>query len=336
MDDKRNWKRYIGACGYHATVGVFIKEDEDDWTARICSFVNEMFPDEEQLDPSEENETVKSYRETFKILQYHLADSACGNLSVFDLEIAFEYVIPTSDPDKPFVSAKRADAILFGADRSVVFEFKTGQSEQFVEANKYDGVGQVNDYMRGLNNWHRFADGATIRGAVVVSALNNEFASADFPPAGLKASAILSPDRVAEYILASFKVDSRPVDNPAGWLRSFGTTDSPGEAIAREVSDSAAANFRSMRTLDGKEKAEIRKRLARRLGLSSTVPLKPLVAKLTGEDWKLRDAVVQLLESLPQSQLEMLFEEWRDSGFENMKEEAVNIDDWLSSIIQVK
>ena len=312
MNPVKNWKRYIGSCGYHATVGDFLDEREDEWTDNLCSFVNEMFPEEEQLDPDDDSETVKSYRETFRILWDSLGNSACSNLSIFDLEIVFEYVIPISDPNASFVSAKRADVVLFCKGRSIVLEFKTGKSERFPDAKKYEAIGQVNDYMRGLRDWHHFADGDSIRGAVVLCILDNEYDTADYPPTGILPAAILSPDRVTDFISSCFPKNSRPVPNPDRWLRAFGTTESPGETIARDISSFAAANHRLMTVLNGDEKAAIRKRIANRLGLSSTAPLKPIVAKLTNGKWELRDAVVQLLENLSQSRLELLFTEWSD------------------------
>ena len=80
--------------------------------------------------------------------------------------------------------------------------------------------------------------------------------------------------------------------------------------IAATILLHAAVNYRRMPTLDDDEKAEVRRSIKRKLGLSSTMPLRPLVAKLTSGRWELRDAVVQMLDKLPPDRLKVLFD-WR-------------------------
>lgn len=311
---ERNWKRFVGVCAYHASVGTLIGEDETKWLKDLCTSVNEMFPEERQLSPEHWSRTVESWRGTFKTLVEDLGYLCYDYPEYWDLEVAFEYVIPTSDPAEDRVLARRADVVIFGRDRVAVLEFKTGKSRNRIEAKTAKAIEQVNHYLRGLNDWHRYATPDELRGCVVMFAENDLFEDADYPIEGFEPAAIVSKDCLGAFLMDCFQGHCAPVRNPGQWLRAFGTETNLFEEVFGEIVDCAAEHFDEMPELDGKEKADIRRRIARRLHLRNTLPLRALIAALTNGKWQLRDAVVQLLENLPQNRLETLFNGWREQS----------------------
>ncbi len=312
--EERDWAPFVGTCGLHVAVSDFLFGDQRTWLKSICSTVNDMFPDKKPLSPDGNDRTVRSYRATIAALVEALENIYLGMQDILDLEIALEYVIPAedSDPDDGNVFGLRADAVIFGKDRVAVLEFKTGLSTDRLAIHKAKAIGQVNDYLRGLNKWHRFASPSNLRGCVAMFALDDANELAEKPMNGFRPARIVSRDNLSVFLKECFRGHCTPVANPHQWLHSFVSMGMPHEDIFHEVADYAAEHFDEMAELDGNEKAAIRRRIARRLGLPSTKPLKPLVAALTNGRWQLRDAVVQQLEELPQDQLETLFFGWRD------------------------
>lgn len=309
----RNWKNHIGVCGYHASVDRFLEMDERDWLRGLCDFKNDMFPEEEYLRPDDQNETVDSYRLTFRILQEQLSKLVKVRPTIRNLEIAFEYVIPTSDPYESFVRARRADVVLFGRERTVVLEFKTGLSRDELEWLKAEAIRQTNDYLKGLHDWHLRLEKNGLRGAAVLYALDDFLESALYPPRWLvEPVKVLSEDRIPGFLSDCFSEHDRPVEDPSRWLVSFGTPEPEAVRLAREISAYCTKHLRDIPSLDNEAKAEARRSVKRKLGLTSTAPLKPLVEHLTDGRWELRDAVVQVLDNLPQDRLEVLFKGWQN------------------------
>ncbi len=219
----RNWKEHIGVCACHASVGRFLEMDEREWLRGLCKFKNDMFPEDVYLRPDDQNETVDSYRLTFRILQSQLSKLVEVQPTIRKLEIAFEYVIPTSDPDEPFVKARRADVVLFGRDRTVVFEFKTGLSRDELDWLKAEAIRQTHDYLKGLHDWHLQLERNGLRGAAVLYALDDYLEPAMYPPRWLvEPVKVLSEDRIPDFLSECFSGHDRPVRYPAYWLASFG------------------------------------------------------------------------------------------------------------------
>ena len=312
--EERDWAPFVGTCGLHVAVSDFLFGDQRTWLKSICSTVNDMFPDKKPLSPDGNDRTVRSYRATIAALVEALENIYLGMQDILDLEIALEYVIPAedSDPDDGNVFGLRADAVIFGKDRVAVLEFKTGLSTDRLAIHKAKAIGQVNDYLRGLNKWHRFASPSNLRGCVAMFALDDANELAEKPMNGFRPARIVSRENLSVFLKECFRGHCTPVANPHRWLHSFVSMGKPHEDIFNEVADYAAEHFDEMAELDGNEKAAIRRRIARRLGLPSPKQLKPLIAALTNGQWQLRDAVVQQLEDLPQDQLETLFFGWRD------------------------
>ena len=311
---ERNWKPFVGVCAYHATVGDFSCEDESKWLSAICSTINEMFPEERKLAPAQRNAAVQAFRRTFHMLVDVFIDICLVAPEFDNLEIAFEYVIPTSDPDEDHVSARRADVVVFGEERAAILELKTGFSKARLEAKKALAIRQVNGYLREMNNWHLYATPDELRGCVVMFAEKEVFEYADYPMDGFEPATIVSKDKLDHFLFDCFDGHCTPVRNPGRWLRAFVSETNPYEGVFGGIADYAAEHFDEMPELDGDEKAAIRRRIARRLGLRSPIRLRPLVAALTNGKWQLRDAVVQLLENLPQDRLETLFEGFQNHG----------------------
>ncbi len=314
--EERDWAPFVGMSGLHMTIGDFIGGYETEWLWSLCSTINDMFPDKRPLKPTDNNRTVRSYRDTISALVENLGNLCCSYPDFCNLEVALEYVIPGefSDPARG-ISGTRADAVVFGKDRVAVLEFKTGHSTEDMERQKAQAIGQVNGYLRGLHKWHRHAHPKNLRACVVMFALNDVYEKAEMPPkigVGFQTARIVSRNNLFEFLRDCFVGHFTPVANPHRWLHSFESMGTPHEDIFLEIADDAANHFEEMPELDGNEKAAIRRRIARRLGLSRTWPLKPLIVALTNGQWELRDAVVQLLEKLPQDQLEVLFEGWQN------------------------
>ncbi len=312
--EEQDWAPFVGTCGLHMTVGEFISGREERWLELVCTTVSEMFPNKKPLKSTDNNRTVRSYRETISALVKELGNVCCSYPEFCELEVALEYVIPgeRSDPDNGNIFGLRADAVIFSTDRVAILEFKTGKSVNMIGAQIAEAIGQVNDYMRGLNRWHRHATPQNLRACAVFFALKNHFELAEYPIRGFEPAVIVSQDYLYTFLNGCFVGHCVPVTNPHQWLHSFVPMGMPHENIFHEVADYAAEHFDEMAELDGNEKAAIRRRIARRLSLPSPKQLKPLIAALTNGQWQLRDAVVQQLEGLPQDQLETLFIGWRD------------------------
>lgn len=315
VDIERDWTPFIGTCGLHAMVEEFLEEDERKWLEDLCNAVNDMFPDKPQLRPDSNNRTVQSYRNTISALVNALNEAACKTPEILELEVALEYVIPAdySDPDGDGIVGLRADAIVFGKDRVAVLEFKTGESTEKLAIHKAEAIGQVNDYLRGLNKWHRHTSPVNLRGCVVMFALDDTNEKARKPMMGFQPARIVSRGNLVAFLNDCFGEHWMPVQEPHKWLHAFKLPNRSPDAIFREIADYAFDHYQAMPELDGDEKAAIRRRIARRLGLRSPIRLRPLVAALTNGKWQLRDAVVQLLENLPQDRLETLYEGWSQS-----------------------
>ena len=61
------------------------------------------------------------------------------------------------------------------------------------------------------------------------------------------------------------------------------------------------------RFLSDVDKALFRRKLADRLSLKTTLPLRPVVHLLTNGDWRLRDAAVQMMSKLGDEPLRALY-----------------------------
>ena len=184
------------------------------------------------------------------------------------------------------------------------------QSADRIEIQKASAIGQVNGYLRGLDRWHRYADSDCLCAGVVMFALDDTYEKAQKPMIGFDPAVVVSRDNLYSFLEDYFDGFCDPVPNPHRWLHSFESMGRPYDKIFNDIADYAFDHYDTMPVLDDDEKADIRRRIADRLGIRKTAHLKPLVAALTNGRWELRDAVVQILENLPQERLETLFKGW--------------------------
>lgn len=316
---EKDWAPFVGTCGLHMKIDDFLANNETYLLKSICCAINEMFPDKKELKHTDKNRTVQSYRKTISALFKSFKELVDKSPEFGELEVALEYVIPAeySGPDVGGIVGLRIDAIVFGQYRIAVLEFKTGSSTEEIEKQKKVAIKQVNGYLRGLDKWHEYATPRNLCACIVMFALNDTCEKAKEPPKknhGFRVARIVSPNKLGPTLEECFDGFFDPVRNPHRWLHSFKSMGRPHDAIFNDIADYAFDHHDTMPVLDGYKKAAVRQRIADRLGLHRTAPLNPLIVALTNGRWELRDAVVQLLENLPQDRLKTLFDGWREQS----------------------